>query len=76
MIFPEINGSVLNLFFTFAATFAASDYTAAEFVGHFRSSFTHNSADHFPVGFHHTLHVDGRKVNLADWRIRTPAGFL
>ena len=28
MIFSEINGSVLNLFFIFAATFAASYYTA------------------------------------------------
>ena len=43
---------------------AVSYYTVTDFVEHFLLSLTQNFPDHFPVGFHHALHVDGGKIDL------------
>ena len=60
-----VKSLVLNLFITFAASSAASYYTAAGFVEQILTVlFAKNLANQLPVGFHHSLRVNGRKIDL------------
>ena len=68
-----VKSLVLNLFITFAASSAASYYTAAGFVEQILTVlFAKNLANQLSVGFHHSLRVNGRKIDLRGFQVFMP----
>ena len=68
-----VNSLVLNLFITFAACSAASYYTAAAFVEQILAVlFAKNFANQLTVGFHHSLRINGREVDLRGFQAFMP----
>ena len=64
-----VKSLVLNLFITFAASSAASYYTAAGFVEQILIVlFAKNLANQLSVGFQHVLRVNGREIDLSGFQ--------
>ena len=68
-----VNSLVLNLFITFAASSAASYYTAAGFIEQIPIVlFAKNLSNQLAVGFYHSLRINGREVDLRGFQAFMP----